>query len=101
MLHLMRVVDRATGCIFAPAANIGAPLKCSGHEWSSIRSQTECLFAVHDYHRPLSGPRSEVRDVQDRWFDVEEYDASGRAQWRLLLPKPRRVLKGCHITGAT
>ena len=32
---------------------------------------------------PMHGPRSDARDVQERWIDArEEYDAWERAQWR-------------------
>jgi len=83
MLHLMRVVDRATGCIFAPAANTGAPP--SAVDTSSLpadrRPNIYSLFTTAV--GPLSGPRSDVRDVQERWLDAkEEYDAYERAQWR-------------------
>jgi hypothetical protein len=79
----MRVVDRATGCIFAPPANIGAPpnaVDTSGLP-ADCRPNIYSLFTTAI--GPLSGPRSEVRDVQERWLDArEEYDAHEHAQWR-------------------
>ena len=83
MLHLMRVVDRATGCIFAPPPNIDAPTNAvdtSGLP-ADRRPNIDSLFTTAI--GPLSGPRSDVRDVQERWLDAkEDYDAYERAQWR-------------------
>jgi GPN-loop GTPase len=83
MLHLMRVVDRATGCVFAPPANIGAPpdvVDTSGLP-ADRRPNIYSLFTTAI--GPLSGPRSDVRDVQERWLGAkEEFDAHEHAQWR-------------------
>ena len=75
MLHRMYVVDCATRCIFAPAANIGVPLK---RRWSSSRSQTNIMFTTAIGALPSPGVRGGMC---------------------ALLLKPQRVLpKGCHVT---
>ncbi|EPQ53752.1 hypothetical protein GLOTRDRAFT_78840 [Gloeophyllum trabeum ATCC 11539] len=83
MLHLMRVVDRATGCVFVPPADAAAPpgvVPASGAPASS-RPNEYGLFS--SAIGPIQGTRSDVRDVQERWIDArEEWDAYERAQWR-------------------
>ena len=83
MLHLMRVVDRATGCVFAPPANIGAPPSAVDTSGLSADRRPNIYSLFTTAIGPLSGPRSDVRDVQERWLDAkEEYDVYERAQWR-------------------
>ncbi|KZT18926.1 cytoplasmic protein [Neolentinus lepideus HHB14362 ss-1] len=82
MLHLMRVVDRAVGCVFAPPANAaGPPGIVSTSNAPSARPNEYGLFS--SAIGPLQGVRSDVRDVQERWIDAkEEWDAFERTQWR-------------------
>ena len=83
MLHLMRVIDKATGCVFVPTSD--APQPEGTIEDTSLpstqRPNAHGLFssALSEMH----GPRSDVRDVQERWVDArDEWDAYERAQWR-------------------
>lgn len=83
MLHLMRAVDRATGCSFVPPANVGAPAGAvdTSDLPSDQRPNIYSLFTTAA--GPLSGPRGDVRDVQERWLDAkEEYDAFEEGEWR-------------------
>jgi len=82
MLHLMRVVDRAVGCVFAPSADAaGPPGIVSTPNAPSARPNEYGLFS--SAIGPLQGVRSDVRDVQERWIDAkEEWDAFERTQWR-------------------
>jgi len=75
MLHLTRAVDRATGYVFVPP-KVGTALKPS-----SSQPNTYSLFS--SAAGPMHGPRSDVRDVQERWIDAkEEWDAWENTQWR-------------------
>lgn len=83
MIHLTRVIDRATGYIFVPPAGSPAPRgtvdDTSGPPAS--RSNTYALFATAA--GSLKGERSDIRDVQERWIDAkEEWDAHEKRQWR-------------------
>ncbi|KAM5541836.1 hypothetical protein V8D89_004565 [Ganoderma adspersum] len=83
MLHLTRVIDKATGCIFVPPATVGQPPDTVdvSDKPSSERPNTYALMT--SAAGPMHGPRSDVRDVQERWIDArEEYDAFEKAQWR-------------------
>jgi GPN-loop GTPase len=83
MLHLTRVIDRATGSIFVPPSDSPAPMDAlnSSNAPPSQRPNTYSLFssALGD----MKGAASDVRDVQERWIDArEEWDAFERRQWR-------------------
>ena len=82
MLHLMRTVDRATGYVYVTPSS-GAPPGTVIDDGAS-RSQRPNQYALFSTSAgPLSGPRSDVRDVQERWIDArEEYDAFERREWR-------------------
>ncbi|KAG6878939.1 hypothetical protein C0992_006475 [Termitomyces sp. T32_za158] len=83
MIHLTRVIDRATGYVFVPPAGSSAPRgtvdETSGPPAS--RPNTYALFATAA--GSLKGERSDIRDVQERWIDArEEWDAHEKRQWR-------------------
>ena len=83
MLHLTHIIDKATGCIFVPPASVGQPPDTvdASDKPSSDRPNTYALMTSAS--GPMHGPRSDVRDVQERWIDArEEYDAFEKAQWR-------------------
>ncbi|OCH86015.1 cytoplasmic protein [Obba rivulosa] len=82
MLHLMRVIDKATGCVFVPPADASAPPGVvNANAPPSQRPNVDALFS--SAAGPIKGPRSDVRDVQERWVDArEEWDAWEKAQWR-------------------
>ncbi|KAH9943543.1 hypothetical protein B0H21DRAFT_779743 [Amylocystis lapponica] len=83
MLHLMRVVDKATGCVFVPAPDAPQPPGTieAGDAPSSLRPNVHSLLSTAA--GPVHGPRSDVRDVQERWLDArEEWDAWEKTQWR-------------------
>ncbi|PIL28263.1 hypothetical protein GSI_09675 [Ganoderma sinense ZZ0214-1] len=83
MLHLTHIIDKATGCIFVPPPSVGQPPDTvdASNKPSSERPNTYSLMT--SAAGPIRGPRSDVRDVQERWIDArEEYDAFEKAQWR-------------------
>lgn len=79
MLHLTRVIDRATGYVFVPPANATA-----GKEPPKPAVLRPNEYALHSSAMSiLRGSRSDVRDVQERWIDArEEWDAYERKEWR-------------------
>lgn len=80
MLHLSRIIDRATGYIFVPPKNTPAPegTVISSSAPASARPNLYPLFST------AAGPMAgNVRDVQERWIDAkEEYDALEKREWR-------------------
>ncbi|KAI0945762.1 hypothetical protein AcW1_001907 [Taiwanofungus camphoratus] len=83
MLHLTRVIDKATGCIFVPPEDAKQPpgtVEAAGAP-PSLRPNAYALFSSAAGH--VHGPRSDTRDVQERWIDAkDEWDAWEKAQWR-------------------
>jgi len=83
MLHLTRVIDKATGCVFVPPPEAKQPpdtIDVSDRP-SSQRPNVHGLFS--SAAGPIQGPRSDVRDVQERWIDAkEDWDVWEKAQWR-------------------
>jgi len=83
MLHLSRVVDKASGCVFVPSANAPAPpgtIDTSSEPAAKRPNQVGLLTSAIG---TIKGPRSDVRDVQERWVDArEEWDAYEKVQWR-------------------
>lgn len=65
MLRLMRVVDRATGCIYVPPANAQA-----SNGTSTLRPNIYSLFSTAA--GSIGGVRSDVRDVQERWLEAKD-----------------------------
>ncbi|EIN09091.1 cytoplasmic protein [Punctularia strigosozonata HHB-11173 SS5] len=83
MLNLTRAIDRATGYVFLPPP--ATPQPPGTTDTSHLpASQRPNLYALHTSAAgPLTGPRSDVRDVQERWIDArEEWDAWERKEWR-------------------
>ncbi|EPT05799.1 hypothetical protein FOMPIDRAFT_1111132 [Fomitopsis schrenkii] len=83
MLHLMRVIDKATGCVFVPPPNAPQPSGTveAGDAPGTQRPNASGLFT--SAAATIQGPRSDVRDVQERWVDAkEDWDAWEKAQWR-------------------
>ena len=83
MLHLTRVIDKATGCVFVPPAAVGQPEDTvdTSHLPASQRPNTYALMT--SAAGAIRGPRADVRDVQERWIDArDEWDAWEKAQWR-------------------
>lgn len=83
MLHLTRVIDKATGCVFVPPPSVGQPPDTvdASSKPASERPNTYALMTAAA--GPIRGPRADVRDVQERWIDArEEWDAWERKQWR-------------------
>lgn len=86
MVNLTRVIDRATGYIFVPAPNDPKNPAPSGAvdvnpASASQRPNTYALFS--SAMGPITGPGSDVRDVQERWVDAKEiFDAHEKTEWR-------------------
>ena len=85
MLNLTRAIDRATGYVFVPPAGAQTLPEGAVHDPSAASSaQPNAHALLSSAMGPrVVGPRSDVRDVQERWVDArEEWDAHERALWR-------------------
>ena len=83
MLHLTRVIDRATGSIFVPPSDTPAPADTLNptNAPPSQRPNTYSLFS--SALGEIKGMGSNARDVQERWIDAREaWDAFEKLQWR-------------------
>ncbi|KAI0747183.1 hypothetical protein C8Q80DRAFT_1179910 [Daedaleopsis nitida] len=83
MLHLTRVIDKATGCIFVPPREVGQPPETidASHLPATQRPNTYSLMT--SAAGAMQGPRADVHDVQERWLDArDEWDAWEKVQWR-------------------
>ncbi|KAG8751636.1 hypothetical protein FRC14_007716 [Serendipita sp. 396] len=70
MLRLMRVVDRATGCVFVPSASEESHGTGQEKVPSTRRGNFDSLFTTAA--GPIGGIRSDVKDVQERWLDAKD-----------------------------
>jgi hypothetical protein len=97
MLLLARTIDRATGYVFVPPPNATQPPGTTTATTNTNTNTTDDDPSSNPgaAHRPneyglfssvlstMRGPRSDVRDVQERWVDArEEWDAFERKEWR-------------------
>ena len=83
MLHLMRAIDKATGYVFIPASNAPAPPGTIVTPDGAASTRPNAFSLLSTAAGPMYGPRSDVRDVQDRWIDAKaDYDAWEMTQWR-------------------
>ena len=83
MLNLMRVIDKATGCVFVPPPDAKVP-EGAIDETKAPPTERPNQFGLYTTAMSMKkGPMSDPRDVQERWIDAkEEYDAYEKAQWR-------------------
>jgi GPN-loop GTPase len=83
MLHLMRAIDKVTGYVFIPPPNSPAPPGTIVTPEGAASTRPNAFSLLSTAAGPTHGPRSDVRDVQERWIDARvEYDAWESAQWR-------------------
>lgn len=83
MLHLMRTIDKATGYVFVPPSNAPAPPGSVESSDGGVSTRPNAFSLLSTAAGPMHGPRSDVRNVQERWVDArEEYDAWERVQWK-------------------
>lgn len=83
MLHLTRAIDKATGCVFVPPSNSQVPPGAVVDAAAPPTQRPNEYSLLSSAMGPARGPRSDVRDVQERWIDArDEYDAWEKAQWR-------------------
>ncbi|KAF7797362.1 hypothetical protein EIP86_008557 [Pleurotus ostreatoroseus] len=83
MLHLMRAVDKATGCIFVPPPDAKVPEGAIDTSKAPPSERPNAYGLFTSAMGDARGPRSDPRDVQERWVDArEEYDAWEKVQWR-------------------
>jgi GPN-loop GTPase len=76
MLHLMRVVDCATGCVFVPPPDSKVPSGAVDALGAPAVSRPNEFGLLSSAAGQIRGPRSDVREVQERWIDAkEEWDA--------------------------
>lgn len=82
MLHLASVIDRATGYVFVPPSSDLPPGAIRPADGSRATQPNEYTL-LSTAAGPLTGARSDVRDVQERWIDArEDWDAFERREWR-------------------
>ncbi|KAI0341418.1 hypothetical protein BDW22DRAFT_1332380 [Trametopsis cervina] len=83
MLHLTRAIDKATGCVFVPPPTAKVPEGAIDPTDVPSSQRPNEYGLLSSAMAPLQGPRSDPRDVQERWIDArDEWDAWEKAQWR-------------------
>lgn len=83
MLHLTRVIDKATGCVFVPAADAPAPPGTIDPSSAPASQRPNAMGLFSSAIGVMKGSQSDVRDVQEKWIDArDEWDAYEKAQWR-------------------
>lgn len=84
MLHLMRAVDRASGCIFVPPPDAPRPPDALPMNPSESTAHAPNAYALMTSAlAPIRGPMSDPRDVQERWVDARDaYEAHEKMKWR-------------------
>ncbi|KAK7042522.1 GPN-loop GTPase 2 [Favolaschia claudopus] len=83
MMHLTRVIDRATGYVFVPPANSNAPPDTVDMSDSSAATRPNSYALFSSAVGAMHGSADDIRDVQERWIDArEEWDAYEKKQWR-------------------
>ena len=83
MLHLTRAIDKTTGYVFVPSSDAPAPPGTIATPDGAASVRPNALSLLSTAAGPMHGPRSDARDVQERWIDARvEYDAWESAQWR-------------------
>lgn len=82
MLHLTHVIDRATGYVYIPPVSGAPPGAIDPGDVERSRKPNEYAL-LSTAAGPLTGPRSSIQDVQERWIDArEDWDAFERKEWR-------------------
>lgn len=83
MLNLTRAIDKATGCVFVPPPDSGVPDGAIKNTDAPPTQRPNAYSLMSSAMGPAKGPRSDVRDVQERWVDArDEYDEWEKVQWR-------------------
>ncbi|TCD71005.1 hypothetical protein EIP91_000503 [Steccherinum ochraceum] len=83
MLNLTHTIDKATGCVFVPPATTPLPKGAINDPNAPSSQRPNAWGLMSSAMSTAKGPRSDVRDVQERWIDAkEEWDAYEKAQWR-------------------
>jgi GPN-loop GTPase len=72
MLRLMRIVDRATGCIYVPSANAPAPPQATDTSQLPSTKRPNIYSLFSSAAGSIGGARSDVRDVQERWLEAKD-----------------------------
>ena len=83
MLHLTRVIDKATGYVFVPPPGSNRPPDTidQSNAASAVRPNTYALFSSASGE--MKGPASDIRYVQERWVDAkDQWDAYEKKEWR-------------------
>lgn len=83
MLHLTRIIDKATGCVFVPPPTAPLPKGAVNNAGASPTQRPNAWGLMSSAMGIVKGPRSDVRDVQERWIDAkEDWDVYEKVQWR-------------------
>lgn len=72
MLRLMRIIDRATGCIFVPGADKTTTASLSDGSSLPSTKKPNIYSLFTSAAGPIGGARSDVRDVQERWLEAKD-----------------------------
>lgn len=79
----MHAVDKASGCVFVPPPDAKVPEGTIDTSKAPPTERPNAYGLFSSAMGEMRGPRSDPRDVQERWVDSrEEYDAWEKAQWR-------------------
>jgi GPN-loop GTPase len=82
MVHLMRVIDRVTGYVYLPESSPNADDTANAAADSAARLPNAYQL-LSTAAGPIKGPRSDVREVQERWVDAREvWDQWEEGEWR-------------------
>jgi hypothetical protein len=84
MLNLTRVIDRATGYVYLPPQSGTGPPGTVPPKTDAAKSSLPNTYALFTSAAgPMRAPRSDVRDVQERWIDARDaWDDHERGQWK-------------------
>lgn len=83
MLHLSRVIDKATGAVYVPPSNAPVPDGTVNPTDAPSSERPNMYSLLSSASGPMKDFYSNARDVQERWVDArDEYDAFERWQWR-------------------
>lgn len=102
MLRLMRIIDRATGCIYVPAASAPAPPDADDASHLPSTKRPNIYSLLSSAAGQIGGVRSDVRDVQERWLDAkdewDEYELEQRKREHqgLVLRESQQVASGSN-----
>ncbi|THH26377.1 hypothetical protein EUX98_g7810 [Antrodiella citrinella] len=74
---------KATGCVFVPSTSTLLPEGAVNDPNAPPTQRPNAWGLMSSAMGSIKGPRSDIRDVQERWVDArEDWDAYEKVQWR-------------------